>query len=291
MNRHYQISYFITLMAISLLSINIAVAKGPPTKVSVTNAYPGSALQGDAVDVVISGSGFDVGSKVKFLVTGTKDDSQISVDPTVDLNPDGTLTARIHVLGNAQVIDYDIEVRTSSGRRGKGVTLFRVRTRDGGGNTDAECIVFTGDLETVPGSEVVEDCCPNAGPFPAYTMSLNLLDADGTTYVGQYDGQVFMNGFRPRPPRAHTSQYKVQFWSWDSDTEIPGVGDIFFEIYGGNLVSDKENGIFTATFTEEQPTLWLYDDWNADVGSGAIEVPVLPVSFELVRTSDLTYCE
>ena len=286
MNRHYQISYFITLMTISLLSINIAVA-GPPTKVSVTNAYPGSALQGDAVDVVISGSGFDVGSKVKFLVTGTKDDSQISVNPTVDLNPDGTLTARIHVLGNAQVIDYDIEVRTSSGRRGKGVTLFRVRTRDGGGNTNAECIVFTGDLETVPGSEVVEDCCPNAGPFPAYMMSLNLLDEDGITYQGQYEGQLFTK-FSSNGPHKDS---KVQFWSWDSDFDTPGVGDIFFEIDGGDVVFDRKNDFLTVSFTDEQPTLWLYDHWEDDGRCCAIEVPVLPVSFELLRTSDLSYCE
>jgi hypothetical protein len=286
MNRHYQIPYFITLMTISLLSINIAVA-APPTKVTVTNAYPGSALQGDAVDVVISGSGFDAGSKVKFLVTGTKDDSQISVDPTVDLNPDGTLTARIHVLGNAQVIDYDIEVRTSSGRRGKGVTLFRVRTRDGGGKTNAECIVFTGNLETVPGSEVVEDCCPNAGPFPAYTMSLDLLDADGTTYVGQYKGQLFTK-FSSNGPHKES---KVQFWSWDSDLDTPGVGDIFFEIDGGDVVFDRKSDFLTVSFTDEQPTLWLYDHWEADGRCCAIEAPVLPVSFELVRTSDLTYCE
>ena len=157
--------------------------------------------------------------------------------------------------------------------------------------TTAECIVFTGDLETVPGSEVVEDCCPNAGPFPAYTMSLNLLDADGATYVGQYDGQVFMSGFRPRPPRAHTSQYKVQFWSWDSDLDTPGVGDIFFEIDGGDVVFDRKNDFLTVSFTDEQPTLWLYDDdWVAEDGCCAIEAPVLPVSFELVRTSDLSDC-
>ncbi len=33
--------------------------------------------------------------------------------------------------------------------------------------TTAECIVFTGDLASVPGGTVVEGCCPNAGPNPA----------------------------------------------------------------------------------------------------------------------------
>jgi len=289
MNRHYQFSYFIALMAISLLSINIAVAKGPAAKVIVDSANPGSALQGDAVDVVIKGSGFDVGSKVKFLVTGTKDDTQISVDPTVDLNPDGTLTAHIHVLGNAKIIGYDIEVRASSGRRGKGVTLFRVQAREGGGNVHAECIVFTGDLETVPGSEVIEGCCPNAGPWPAYSMTLSLLGADDIAYGDQYDGQLFMNG-GGKGPRTPDAQYKVQFWSWDWDNDIPGVGDVFFQIDGGTVIEDKKNKIQTVSFTDEQPTLWLYDNWDHNAGKGAIEAPVLPVSFELLRTSDLSYC-
>ena len=266
MNRHYQISYFFALIAISLLSINIAVAKGPAAKVTVTSANPGSALQGDAVDVVISGSGFDVGSKVKFLVTGTKDDTQISVDPTVVLNEDGTLTARINVLGNAKVIDYDIEVRASSGRRGKGVTLFRVRAREGGGNTESECIVFTGDLS---GEEVVEDCCPNAGPFPVYNMTLDLHDEDGNAYEGNgnYDGQLFISGYGA----GRNHRYIVQFWNY--------ADGICFEIIGGAIDNDKKNKVLTATFKDEQARCEFYED---------VTFPL--VSFTLLRTSDLSYC-
>ena len=146
MNHRNSISNFILLLAAGLLCLNAALA-APPTKVTVTNADPNSALQGDALDVVISGTGFDVGSKVKFLVTGTKDNTQINVGIVV-LNPDGTLTASIQVLGTASAIDYDIEVRASSGRRGKGTTLFKVSQ-----NGDAEDpsphrynVTFAGDL-------------------------------------------------------------------------------------------------------------------------------------------------
>ena len=147
--------------------------------------------------------------------------------------------------------------------------------------TKAECILFTGDLL---GMAEVEGCCPNAGPFPAYTMTLDLHDANGNDYVGDYVGQLFMN-FAP------DEGYKVQFWNWDSDNEIPGVGNIFFEIYGGDIIYDRKSNFLNVTFTDAQPTLWLYDDWDADVGSGAIVAPVLPVSFELVKTSDLSYCD
>jgi len=147
--------------------------------------------------------------------------------------------------------------------------------------TKAECILFTGDLL---GMAEVEGCCPNAGPFPAYTMTLDLHDADGNDYLGDYDGQLFMNF-------ASDQGYKVQFWNWDSDNETPGDGDIFFEIYGGDIIYDRKSNFLNVTFTGAQPTLWLYDDWDADVGSGAIVAPVDLVSFELVKTSDLSDCD
>ena len=125
----------ILILVVALLCLNVAFA-APPEKVKVTGADPNSALQGAALDVDISGSGFDVGSTVKFLVTGSKDASQISVGAIV-LNNDGTLTASIQVLNGATVTDYDIEVQASSGRRGKGTTLFKVQSSgNGGGNVN-----------------------------------------------------------------------------------------------------------------------------------------------------------
>lgn len=138
MKFRHQILYFFTFLAAGLLTLNAAVAKGPSAKVTVTNANPNSALQGDPLNVEISGSGFDGGSTVKFLVTGTKDDRQISVDQeSVHSSADGTLlTVDIVVSGGATVTDYDIEVKSSSGRRGKGTTLFAVKQNSGGGNSE-----------------------------------------------------------------------------------------------------------------------------------------------------------
>lgn len=136
-NRHL-LSSSIALLATGLLCLNVALAKGPPTKVTVTHADPPSALQGELLTVEITGSGFDKGSTVKFLVTETKDDTQISVDQSsVKPNEEGTLlTVDIEVSGQATVIGYDIEVQAaSSGRRGKGTTLFTVKQK-GGGSSD-----------------------------------------------------------------------------------------------------------------------------------------------------------
>jgi hypothetical protein len=162
--------------------------------------------------------------------------------------------------------------------------------------TKAECIVFWGDLETVQGSEIVEGCCPNAGPSPAYTMTLDLRDEEGETYVGpegetyedEYNGQLFINGGGNGP----NPGYKVQFWSWDWDTQTPGDGDFFFQIYGGNVVEDKKNKTIEVSFEGEPATLWLYDDdWDPEKMCCAIVAPIGDVSFDLLRTSDLSFCE
>ena len=161
---------------------------------------------------------------------------------------------------------------------------------DNPNKTKAECIIFTGDLM---GMAKVEGCCPNAGPYPEYTMTLNLPDKDGTDLndvygipYGQteFDGQLFMNF-------AADEGYKVQFWNWDSDNEIPGAGNIFFEIYGGDIFYDRKDKLLEVIFTNEEATLWLYDAWNPLTETGATEAPVGLVNFELVKTSDLDLCE
>jgi hypothetical protein len=168
------------------------------------------------------------------------------------------------------------------------VTAKKPVKEDKPDKTTAECIAFTGDLL---GSDAVEGCCPNAGPWPAYmmTLTLDLQDEDGTTTntSEEYDGQLFINGGGSGP----NQDYKVQFWSWDSDEDIPGYGDIFFEITGGVVNYDRKSKFLTVNFSEEQPTLWLYDKWNPETNTGAIVAPVLPVSFDLIRTSDLSNCE
>jgi len=108
-------------------------AKSGGGKISVTAASPGEALQGEELDVIVSGSGFDAGTTAIYLVTGTNDDTQIEVISTeyVDANQ---LRTRIRVKGAATIIDYDIQATNSRGRRGKGTTLFSVKQSSGGSN-------------------------------------------------------------------------------------------------------------------------------------------------------------
>lgn len=124
-----------------------------------------------------------------------------------------------------------------------------VTTQGKPGKPRAEWIQFTGDLETPPGGEVVYGCCPNAGPYPQYTMTLTRALGEGTVYeipAGTYYGQLFINGFGA----GRDQKYKVQFWTDN------GIG---FEIIGGVVDFDRRNKKLTVTFTDELCRDFWYD--------------------------------
>jgi len=128
------------------------------------------------------------------------------------------------------------------------------------GNTRSELIVFTGDLA---GGQEVEGCCPNAGPFPEYTLTLekDLVFSDGTFFpIGTYEGQVFMNGG------------KFQFW-----TEGGPNDHICIEIYGGVEDHDRKAKVLTVTFDDVE--------WNVmhELEPGEA-FPTGVVSFVLTRS-------
>jgi hypothetical protein len=151
--RHHKINVF-TLIIVAVLSLGLAqttLAKGKPAKVEVTAASPQDAFQGEMLPVTISGSGFDAGSQVSYLVSGTTDDTQVIVDDVEYVSP-SELRTHIRVNGNATVSDYDIEVQNSSGRKGKGTTLFRVKQADTGcnsGDSTEPAIVYLSGWETM----------------------------------------------------------------------------------------------------------------------------------------------
>ena len=115
-----------------------------------------------------------------------------------------------------------------------------------GGNPTSELISFDGDLA---GSQVVEDCCPNAGPFPEYSMTLSGSLPDGT-----YDGNIFMNTFG----RGKDKSYMVQFmWSENEN--------YFIEIKGGVFNEDKKTKTLIATFKNAQCEIWINNHLSSTV--------------------------
>ena len=111
-----------------------------------------------------------------------------------------------------------------------------------------ELIIFKeGDLA---GNEIVLGCCPNAGPWPEYTMTLS-----GPLPAGTYDGNIFMNSTGRQSP----GDYIVQFW-WG---EAPN--NYFIEIRGGEAHNDRRNKILTVTFEDAQCEIWINDVFTETV--------------------------
>lgn len=128
------ITLSLAALFISALGMNASFA-GKPTggggkSVEVTAAAPNDANQGQELDVIISGSGFDNGSEVSFFVTGSADASQVEVLSVEYIRKTKQLKTHIKVKDTAVSSEYDIEVRASSGRKGKGTTLFKVKQQE-----------------------------------------------------------------------------------------------------------------------------------------------------------------
>jgi len=147
------------------------------------------------------------------------------------------------------------------------------------GKTKTELIVFKGDLQ---GWAHVEGCCPNAGPFPEYTITLKepLLNLAGETVykAGTYNGELFMSGYGGRGD----NRYIVQFHAC-CDDHVPCIDKnlrtMSFEIIGGESesVGDKKNKVHTATFVGEP----YWNDWNRGTPAGL-------VSFQITKANSCT---
>jgi len=120
-----------------------------------------------------------------------------------------------------------------------------------------ELIIFEeGDLA---GNEIVMGCCPNAGPWPEYTMTLS-----GPLPAGTYVGNIFMNSTGRQSP----GDYIVQFWWSENVTDTS-----FIEIRGGAAHNDRRNKILTVTFKDAQCEIWIND----------VLIETVSVSFTLIR--------
>jgi len=199
------------------------------------------------------------------------------------------------------------------------------------GNIAEECIAFAGDLESVPndtlvlasvpGGTLVVGCCPNAGPSPAYTMNVH-LDVAGIHDDARV-GYLFAKPVRTKFKGQTTRRYKVQFFTWDWETQIPGEGDYFIDMYSDGDDIDETDNVLTVTFDNDHEndtaTVWVLHDVREDCDDLSIypycenpcdnpayqacdalddpncnhpcneENTDFKVSFTLVKTTDLTY--
>jgi len=153
-------------------------------------------------------------------------------------------------------------------------------------------------------------------------MTLTILDLPQETWGETFEGQLFAKPVRTKVKGQTTRRYKVQFNTWDWETEIPGDGDFFIEMYSDGDDIDETDNVLTVTFDndheDDTATVWVYYDMNTDCDpcnppdcdlcvdfeptcedlcdpdcrpypcNEKIEVDV---TFEMLKTTDLDYCE
>ena len=119
----------IALACASLLSMGLAPTGVALAQVKVTAATPASAYQGTiALDVVVSGAGFNSSAKVQYFVSGTTNPGGIAVRK-VTFRSSSELVTTLDVAETADLASFDIVVTLDSGRKGKGTTLFSVKSK------------------------------------------------------------------------------------------------------------------------------------------------------------------
>lgn len=212
---------FITLL-LTLMPLGIAQAE-----VTVTSATPSSALQGTvSLDVEIAGSGFDSSAQVDFLVTGTTNPGGITVKKVVTRGSK-KLIATIDVADDATAADFDIEVTLSGGRKGKGITLFKVQAKVANANDpcltpglDFPAFTYTSRPGNVPEIRVADSTgvCSRlvTSDFPMFSMEpwySFSYPVKGTTNTGRVvwtwgGGPIYLVDFTVGPGTAVQAEPK-----------------------------------------------------------------------------------
>jgi hypothetical protein len=131
--------------AVILVFLAITVFGAPPAsaQISVSSALPNSATQGTInLDVTLGGKGFKAGANAQWFISGTTNPGGVTVNSTAFVNSN-TLTANITVSSTAYVGGFDIVVKNTDGRTGKGTELFAVQSKGTCSDIPLQLIVTT----------------------------------------------------------------------------------------------------------------------------------------------------
>jgi hypothetical protein len=216
--RFHQLMMTAVFITILLATVPIGTARA---EVTVTSVTPSSALQGTvSLDVEIAGSGFDSSAQVDFLVTGTTNPGGITVKKVV-ARGSKKLIATIDVAEDAIATDFDIEVTLSGGRKGKGITLFKVQAKVANVNDpcltpglDFPAFTYTSRPNNIPEIRVADSTgvCSRlvTSDFPVFSLEPEhsfSYPVNGTTNTGrvvwtQGGGPIYLVDFTVGPGNA-----------------------------------------------------------------------------------------
>jgi hypothetical protein len=151
-----------------------------PAGPTVTATAPDTTVQDTTLDVTVSGSGFDNGSTVEWLLAGVP-------DPRVHTNStryvsSKSLVANITIAKDAVPASYDVAVSTTTGKKGIGTELFVVQLRD-------PSAIFT--IDDAAGMKVTSD---GRGPYVGNTCGVG-----GRIYIANGGGDAVLNPYQTSP--------------------------------------------------------------------------------------------
>jgi hypothetical protein len=231
----------ITLAGLSLLVLGLAPIGAAFAQVKVTAATPASAYQGTiALDVVVSGSGFNNTAKVQYFVTGTTNPGGITVR-SVRFNNSRELVTTIDVADTAVLTYFDIQVTLDSGRKGKGTTLFSVKSRSTG--TDS---YYSQNLGTLPGDKYSDAWDVNAAG--------NVV---GRSYTGVVKAFYWAGAMYqlPESVAARNSPPSTVAWNVEATGISNGPGEIAVG-YEERTICESGGGTCSL---EQYPVIWTGD--------------------------------
>ena len=181
-----------TLMTLGLVFFQAALSQD----VQVNSADPSTAPQGTInLDVTIAGEGFDNSGEVFFFKTGTSDPAGVTVNSTKVRGPKKAI-ANIDIAPDAEIADYDIELRMSRGRGGKGTELFSVHSANSGNETGSVACSDGIDNDGDGKIDSEDEDCAGAGKpdrdkdkrGTAIPLDVTLDDAFGDSLTSDGDG-------------------------------------------------------------------------------------------------------
>ena len=112
----------------SLTAATPLAGKAPPTSgPTVTSTLPSEANRDTTLDVQITGSGFDSGSRASFERNGVVD-ARVRVNSTRFVKST-SIVANVTIAADAETDFYDVAVVTGGGKKGMGTELFAVTVR------------------------------------------------------------------------------------------------------------------------------------------------------------------
>ena len=163
--RQLILSSMFALLVTGLLAANFAYAAKLEVLAAVPPDTEAPAEAPKQLPVKIIGGGFDRGTKATFLVAGSKSNTGGITVIKTEFVSDTELTATIEVAVEVTIGDFDIQVQTSRGRRGKGNTLFAVKQKNGGGGSNVKGYAVKVTFDDLPGDTMKSDGNPSYFDF------------------------------------------------------------------------------------------------------------------------------